>query len=551
MITLSEKGYDEAVQQKDSSLMARAHLNTGIGHFIVGDKDEALRLYLESLQGYERLEDTAGMISAYNELCVLYVGQKKFLEANEVISKAIKYSELTHNSQQLANGHNNRGLMYLDQHKNDSARKDFERAYFHYKQVHEIVGMSYSLDYLSSVLADEGDLDKALKYLRESRRLRIQTGDKMGEAMSINNIGELLLMQKKPLEALSYFAIARDTARKINFKGLVANTYKMEGDAQRQLGNYEQAYAALEAYQKVNEEILNDKKINAIEEWQIKYESEKKERLNQQLQQANKLQAITLSRRNIALTSSGIGLLLAIGISYLLYNRRRLRQQARHQQELFVQQELRTQAIIDAEENERQRLARELHDGVGQILSAVRRKMQVLQRGDDALDGEAEESLSLLDESIREVRQLSHNMMPPALRNKNLTEALDELAARVRQTTDLEVVTEWVGAGQLQLEKSQSLMLYRAVQEMISNIIKHAQAKTLTIELVNHEKELTLMVYDDGKGFDREKMMEGGGGLGLKNIESRISFIGGRLELDTSPGNGATYIIDLPLNPEA
>jgi len=153
----------------------------------------------------------------------------------------------------------------------------------------------------------------------------------------------------------------------------------------------------------------------------------------------------------------------------------------------------------------------------------------------------------LLDESIKEVRQLSHSMMPPSLRNKSLVQALEELAGRTRQTTAMSVETDWVDAADLVIDKTQTLMLYRVVQEVLSNIIKHASAATIHIELVNHEKELTLMVYDDGKGFDKDEILKTGGGLGLRNIASRIAFIGGTLELDTQPGKGTTFIIDLPL----
>src|SRR5690606_1381450 len=110
--------------------------------------------------------------------------------------------------------------------------------------------------------------------------------------------------------------------------------------------------------------------------------------------------------------------------------------------------------------------------------------------------------IALLDESIREVRQLSHSMMPPSMQNKELVEALSELTERTRYATELNIQTEWVDIDNLQLDTTATLMLYRAIQEILSNIIRHASATQVQFDMVNHGSELNIILYDNGKGFD-------------------------------------------------
>lgn len=546
-LAFAEKAYQQATAAKDAAHQAEAALLAGTATYLAGNHDQALQWYMTAKSLYSNTKNDAGMAAVNNELCVLYAKQEKFAAANTVNLEAIQHAAIAHDTAILASAWNNRGLYFYRLHDYDSSIHYLQKAYDLYLHSNNLTGMSYSLDYMATSLAEKGNVDQAIKMMEESRQLRIRTKDKAGEAMAVNNLGELMMMQQKAAQALPYFMEAGRMADTIHFTDLQAYTYQMSAQAYEQLGDFKKAYAATTAYQQLHDRVLNEKRIKAIEELQAKYEAKEKEQENKLLQQRNALQAVQLSRRSRTIYGLAVLILLTAGISYLLYNRYRLRQQARMKEELLREQQLRSEAVMEAEEQERRRLARELHDGVGQLLAATRRKI-AQQAG---ITAETEDtigaSVALLDESIREVRQLSHSMMPPALRNKNLVQALQELATQVNHTTRLEVYTEWVNTETLELSTTQTLMLYRAVQEMLQNTIKYAEATTVNIELVNHDTELTLMVYDDGKGFDPEQVLRNNSGLGLKNIQSRIAFIGGVLVTDTAPGNGTTYIIELPL----
>lgn len=545
-LTFADRAYKQAALQKDSTTMATANLARGIAHYLQSDFEEALGHYLQALDYFEQSADTPGMINTYAELIIFYRHEKKETQARKAIRRSLMLAAAVEDLNGLANLNNNAGLFYQSLNKYDSAAYHFRKGLNYYAQLHDKVGMSYSLDYLATALGKTGQFAAALDYAQQGRELRILTGDKLGVSESINNIGELLLQQNKPAQSLAWFRAARDTALRLNYKDLAAHTWEMESKALERTGHFQEAYLALKKYQELSEGLLNEKRVAAVEELQTKYETEKKEHQNLELQQANKTQELKISLRNLALLSMAVIVLLAAGIAYALYNRQRLRLLRRQQEARLEQERLRAEAIINTEEQERQRLARELHDGVGQVLAAARRS---LQRAGPALSGGPQapadnHPLALLDESIAEVRQLSHAMMPPSLRNRSLTEALDELANRSSRNSGISIQTEWNNAYALQISANESLMIYRVIQELLGNAIRHAAAKEINIEMVHHGDSLNIIVSDDGSGFDPAAITEG---TGLKNIQSRIGFIGGEVIVDTHPGQGTTCIIDVPL----
>ena len=546
-ISFATAAYKQAVARQEVRQAGESAFLLGAGNYLAGRYDDALRFYFETEQNYLSRNDQEGLSELYAEMSVLYVRLKKFQEADDVSKKAITNAMWVKDTLRLATASNDRGLMFLDQHKNDSAISYFQYSYDLYKKVGSKIGMAYSLDYLASVMQEKGEFAAAIASLTESKQLRKGIGDKTGEAIAIENIGELYISEKKPGQAINYFNDAILKAHILKYTDLETYAYDNLAKASEQVGKYKEAYSALQSYITLNQALMHQKRVQAIEELQTRYETKQKEQQNKLLTEKNEIQAIKLSRNRIVIYALSVSALLGAGLFYLLYTRYKFRQQARLQQAIFEEQKLKAQGIMDAEENERQRLARELHDGVGQLLSAARRKIQLAVNTDSAAESHTDETLRLLDDSIKEVRDLSHSMMPPSLLNKGLRQAIEEFISRLNSGDAISITCEWVDTDGMELDKTVVLMLYRTLQEMISNAIRHARAKTIQIELVRHKHELSMMVYDDGIGFDKGKLLATGKGMGLKNIQSRIAYIGGSLHIDTMPGKGTTYIVELPL----
>ncbi|MFA6246764.1 MAG: ATP-binding protein [Mucilaginibacter sp.] len=546
VIAYSTKAYEKAKADKQTKLEAEGAFVRGLGNYLSGKYDECLRWYFESERLYTSVKDTSGLAELYSDMTIFYLRVKKFKEADEVSKKAIQYAAAINNKRQLPTAVNNRGLMFLDIEKLDSAIVYFKNSYGLYKNINDKLGMSYALDYQASALSGKNELDAALRALGESKQLRAGVGDKIGEVLAITNMGEIYLKQNRFKEATQNFLQTVSGAKALKYTELELYGYEILGQTYAAQGLFKQAYGYQKQHLELKEKAMDAKHNKDIEELQTRYETVKKEQQNKLLTAQSKEQQAELSRNQIGIYALIATIVFTAIIFYLVYNRYRVKQQARFREAMLEEEHLRARGIMDAEENERQRLARELHDGIGQLLCSARRQLEFAQL-DGINDADDNAALQMLDDSIKEVRDLSHSMMPPYILNKNLREAIEEFICRLNNKELVNIYTEWVNTDVIAIDKTTTLMLYRSVQEIISNVFKHARAKNIHIELVNHDTELTLMIVDDGIGFDKEMLFKTSKGLGLKNIESRIAYIGGSLDIDTMPGKGVTYVIELPL----
>ncbi|MCY2687612.1 AAA family ATPase [Salinimicrobium sp. TH3] len=212
--------------------------------------------------------------------------------------------------------------------------------------------------------------------------------------------------------------------------------------------------------------------------------------------------------------------------------------------ELKLQEKNRIEAVIESQENERQRIARDLHDSLGQTLALS--KINLSRLHPDSLELEhrilIDQVMNLIDEGCTDVRMISHNLMPPDLDNKSLKEILENLIEKNRQSRKIEYSFRSYGSGD-DISVAGKYTLYRVLQEILQNIIKHASASSVTISLTTNNEFVNLLVEDNGKGFDTNLT---GLGLGLKNIHSRIKLLNGHLDIDSSINNGTNFNISIP-----
>jgi signal transduction histidine kinase len=236
-------------------------------------------------------------------------------------------------------------------------------------------------------------------------------------------------------------------------------------------------------------------------------------------------------------------------VAFLFYRKKQVEQQAKLDAEIANQKEIRTKSILEAEEKERRRIAQDLHDGVGQLLSAAKLNLSNLE---SKIKVETEDqkvamqnALTLVDDSVKEVRAVSHNMMPNTLIKLGLGSAVREFITKLGNAPTLKVDLEIVGLD-TRLNDQVETVLYRVIQEIVNNIIKHAKASQISMQLIRHETELNVMIEDNGIGFDTNKL-DTFDGIGLKGIQTRIEFLNGSVHFDSSIGRGTTVIIDVPL----
>ena len=312
--------------------------------------------------------------------------------------------------------------------------------------------------------------------------------------------------------------------------------------------NYGRAYQEYVNYSTVKDTLFEAEKARALTNYQIQYETERKEQQIEILNRETAIQKLKLGHRNLLLLIA-IGVLMTGGITvYLVFKQRRMKADARLQQEINAQQEKATRDVLDAEERERRRIAGDLHDGVGQTLSAALLNLNYLfkriNEGNAADQQVMDNVLALVTDSYQEMRSISHQMMPNALLKAGLAASIKEFLDAI-DGKNIKVHLSVSGLSD-RLDQQLETVLYRTVQEAVNNVIKHANASRLTIQIMKYEEGISVTIEDNGDGFDPSDL-EYGGGIGVKNIRARVALLQGSVDVDSAPGRGTLLAVHIPM----
>lgn len=550
-VAFYKKSIAIANELNNKGLVADVTNNIGNIYMINGQPIKATEAFLEALKIREEINDISGAAAAHSNLAYLYADQKNYQLATENNSKAIELYIQVNDSFELARAFGFRVYIYYFQDIYDSAIHYSDKAIDIFGRLGDQYETSTLLNNTGNILTENGRATQSLAYHEKALAIQKSLNDTIGIYTSYLSIAQSFLYIKNFTQAENYALKAITILEQTN-----GGTIKMYMDGYEQLAqiynkskSYKKAYNAFEKYNSLKDSLIDNNKNRAITEMQEKYESDKKDLLLDKKQLEIENAHIEIRERKI-ITVSLVALLILIFVSsYLLYNRLKLKKQQELNEEIIRQQSIKSKAIIDAEEKERTRIAKDLHDGVGQQLSAA--KMIASSLDQNSSKEEYNEKLivlrNTLDESIKEVRTVSHNMMPNALFKLGLSAAIREFLNKINATGILNVDLQIVGL-ESTLNKTTEIILYRVLQELVNNIIKHANASKLSIQVIEYVGDnLNITVEDDGKGFDVTNI-DNFAGIGIKNISSRIEYLNGSIHFDSYQNKGTTVIIDIPLN---
>ncbi len=320
-------------------------------------------------------------------------------------------------------------------------------------------------------------------------------------------------------------------------------------DAKRQLyilnKDYEAAYEILLKQKQFQEEYkLSESSLEAMADMKVKFE---KDQLKIQLLEEEVLNQKGLDRMNVLLFSMG-GLLLISLIGFQYYKNRVKTSQIELHEAHREQQIISMRSMLEGQEKERTRIARDLHDGLGNLLSSLKVNIGSLQINfDDNISKKMYGNASqMIDEACTEVRKIAHEMMPESLKKLGLRKALEDLVLKMDAIHEFEAEFHVHGTEKT-LEDNTNVMLFRIVQEALNNTIKYAEAKEVSVQITYSEEWIDLTIEDDGIGFD-PNALENEKGMGLKSIAFRAVFIGGTYDLNSRPGVGTLVTINIPLS---
>lgn len=205
------------------------------------------------------------------------------------------------------------------------------------------------------------------------------------------------------------------------------------------------------------------------------------------------------------------------------------------------------QAEIDTLENERKRIAADLHDELGPLLSAVKLQINNLDTTHPEDKLTITKSSKHIDSIIKKLREISNNLLPNTLVRKGLSRAIEEFTETISETHKLQI--KFICEQEPPLDQNAEINVYRMVQEIVHNTVKHAKADWLIIKLSVDDDRFFLITSDNGVGFDFFTTRRDNSGLGLRNLQSRAEVMGGELSCSSEPGKGTTYTIEIPLKP--
>ncbi len=431
---------------------------------------------------------------------------------------------------------------------------------------------------------DSNQPDKALEY--HFNNLNHAGDDKDNLATTNNNIGNTYRKKKMFAKAETYFVKALEThvaqMGEYNNEYDLATVYNnlsgvnwdlgrpekarmyrdsavhysiLSGKTEKLMDTYYEAYQMseknkdfkdavdyLKQYVAVKDSAMSSARAKIVYDLEVQYESERKQQQIALLESESKVKDLELQRSRTLIFAIVGGFIFLGGLIYLFYKRSRYKQRLLHIKEREESQRLRFAAVLEAEENERSRVAKDLHDGIGQLLSTAKLTLSAIDQPTAAETGKMlSNSMQILDEAAREVRTISHNLMPATLTQIGLGAALHDLFLKINESNLLRINLNVTGLEE-RLQPSTEIAVYRIVQEIINNMIRHSKADTITVKIVRSESSMFLSVSDNGVGFAKELIAKSTG-LGWKNIFSRISMLNGKIDVETEAGSGTSISI--------
>ena len=506
---------------------------------------EAIEYYFKALKIFEKYDNIYDMVFFHNNIGQIF----QFLDViNQAETHFLKSDSLAHiinDSLLIVSAKRNLGSLYLYTKDYDKALQNVETAYGYYLShpEKEKYWKAYTLTLLAEIfLEGYDDLEQAEEYAQQA--LDILKEAKLDlprdKAISLRLLSTVYLKRKQwhRAEQTALEALSTDDSEPANTLAL----YGILTKAYAKLGNSDKVYEYFDKHNELQSSWTSKNYQSAIREMEVKYETEKKETQIATLETKNQLLA-SEKRLMILLGFAGGGVLLfGLAISLLLWRGTMQKRRFAEQQVKQLEQEkqlIATQSVLDGEIQERTRLARDLHDGLGSMLTGVKFNLETLKNNVIFAPNEVknfDNAMTILADSMHEMRRMAHNLMPNSLTRFGLKVALKDFC---RHFPVIEFA--WFGSEERLPELNRELMIYRIIHELVNNALKHSGATKITVHVMNENDYIAFTVYDNGRGFDLEQQTQG---MGLRNIRERVAACNGRMELDTGAEKGTEINVE-------
>ena len=520
----------------DSLEISNAHFQLGSAYYYLDNKEDAIFNFFEALKNLENKKGEAKKAKIYNSIGIVYSSLSQYEKSKVYQNKALNIAVKAKDSIMIPIIYNGLGINLKSQDSTEKALHYFRKSLLVAEKINNIRIMGYQYRNIGSIESINGNYLKAEPLLEKALAIRRNAKDKLTIGGSLSDLANVYMYTDRLEKAEIYFNEAITIFKEIKSISSENAMYYDMSILESKRGNSMKAFNLLDKYYFVRDSLHNidlQAKVNDID---IKYQTVQKDKeIADQKLALNESETKTRTM-NIIIISLLIGSMLL----WFLFQQR----QKRIQQQLVAvqrEQEVRTlESLMEGEEKERFRIAKELHDGVNGDLSAIKFKLSSLLEMNNTV---IKEAVSMIDNSCEQVRAISHNLVPPSLKNFNLVEAVEEYCQSMNSIHEPEVHFQEVG-NPIVLDKKQEANLFRIVQELVTNSIKHAQSTEINVQVSHQENILQLTVEDNGKGFDPKA--EKGKGIGMQNVQSRVDYLNATIDF-LSNEKGTSYTITMEI----
>lgn len=523
-----------AKKRKDSFEIALGNFYLGNSYVVEHNYEYALKQYLKSAKYFETVKDSARLSSILNGIGAAYQNygndslSLKYYKQSQQISKS--RGDLRRSAFAL----NNIGNIYKNRGALDVAKTYMEEAVNHIEttnQLQYIIPISINL---ANVYTDLKDFNKSTKIYNELLPKIDTLKEVFSHGAIMRGLGNSNLVRGNNKKALHNLKRAYNI---YSNSGFFDDRYDMMPDLIKAYEVNKQFASGLKLFNEYNtikDSIFNTEKDKNLTEAIQKYETQKKDKEIIQQQLLLKKKQVQYSY----MTGIAIFLLVTSILTWFILQQR----QKRKNQEIIAlkrEHQIKTlESLIEGEEKERLRIAKELHDGVNGDLSAIKYKLTSMQEMSNKI---IDEAVEMIDKSCKQVRAISHNLIPPSLESFNLVEASEEYCQNMDATHSQQINFQYIG-DDFSIPKNAEINIFRIIQELVTNSIKHAMATEINVQMSCRKNTIQLTIEDNGKGFDKSEVVTDG--IGLKNVQSRIDYLQGTIDL-ISNKQGTSYAIEI------
>lgn len=525
---------------KDFQSLAAVFQNKGVAYYYQGNLEKAVHEFIASKEVFEKLGDSITVFELNSNIGVMFNELSQYEKALQYLNDAKAFAEKHGDDRQKGRVYSFIGSCYESQDSTQKALHFHHKSLEYHQKIDSRRDIAINFHNLGTLYENTDSLEQAFNYYKKAIEIKEELGFKLSLAYSQKGLGSTLLKMGDLQKAFEWLSVALIEFENQNAEKEIKEVYKLYAELYAKKGQFEKALEYHKKYVELKDKLESVDMKERINDLEVRYEVAKKDKELLELQQEKAEDELKIARAKIEQDRTNKIILILLFISMLiivaaLYYFRRNRRKAIEKKELAV-----NRAIFESEQKERIRIARDLHDSIGQKLAVTKMLLSSVESNESIT-----KISSYIDETSKEVRNISHNLIPEIL-NLGLVKALEDLKDKINSAGQIQLdlnideeATDWP------TKKETEVSIYRIIQEILGNIIKHSKTDKVLMEIKSVEAFVQIKIIDNGIGFNVDSM-DDSKGIGWKNIFARIKLINGDFKVQSEKNKGSQFYINIP-----